>query len=126
MTMWEKNEQGNLVGSIETPMAVGIVGGASKVHPVAQANLAILGVESAQELAGVIAASGLAQNLGALRALATRGIQAGHMKLHSRNMAVSAGAVGDEIEIIARRLQTVEGPKTQTVVGQLLEALRNE
>ena len=75
---------------------------------------------------GIIAASGLAQNLGALRALATRGIQAGHMKLHSRNMAVSAGAVGDEIEIIARRLQTVEGPKTQTVVGQLLEALRNE
>ena len=126
MTDWQRTEEGDLIGRIETPMAVGTVGGASKVHPAAQANLAILGVESAQELAGIIAASGLAQNLGALRALATRGIQAGHMKLHSRNMAVSAGAVGDEIEIIARRLQTVEGPKTQTVVGQLLEALRNE
>ena len=126
MTHWYQDEEGNLVGSIETPMAVGTVGGASKVHPAAQANLAILGVDSAQELAGVIAASGLAQNLGALRALATRGIQAGHMKLHSRNMAVSAGAVGDEIETIAKRLQAVDGPKTQTVVEELLKALRSE
>ena len=82
-----------------------------KVHPVAQANLAILGVESAQELAGIIAASGLAQNLGALRALSTKGIQAGHMKLHARNMAVSAGAIGEEIEIVAARLQQEKGPK---------------
>ena len=126
MTEWQRTEDGNLLGRIETPMAVGIVGGASKVHPAAQANLAILGVESAQELAGIIAASGLAQNLGALRALATKGIQAGHMKLHSRNMAVSAGAIGDEIEIIAQRLQKVDGPKTQTVVEQLLSALRTE
>jgi hydroxymethylglutaryl-CoA reductase len=74
----------------------------------------------------VIAASGLAQNLGALRALATRGIQAGHMKLHSRNMAVSAGAIGEEIETIAKRLQAVDGPKTQTVVEELLKALRME
>jgi hydroxymethylglutaryl-CoA reductase len=126
MTSWNKDVNGNLVGAIETPMAVGIVGGASKVHPVAQANLAILGVESAQELAGIIAAAGLSQNLGALRALSTKGIQAGHMKLHARNMAVSAGAVGDEIEIVAARLQEATGPKTQTLVGQLLEALRNE
>jgi hydroxymethylglutaryl-CoA reductase len=126
MTHWYEDREGNLVGSIETPMAVGTVGGASKVHPAAQANLAILGVDSAQELAGVIAASGLAQNLGALRALATRGIQAGHMKLHSRNMAVSAGAVGDEIDLIAKRLQAVEGPKTQTVVERLLKELREE
>lgn len=126
MTSWEKDSNGNLVGTIETPMAVGIVGGASKVHPVAQANLAILGVESAQELAGIIAAAGLSQNLGALRALSTKGIQAGHMKLHARNMAVSAGAVGDEIEIVAARLQEATGPKTQTLVGELLEALRNE
>ena len=126
MTMWEKDEQGNLVGSIETPMAVGTVGGASKVHPVAQANLAILGVESAQELAGIIAAAGLSQNLGALRALSTKGIQAGHMKLHARNMAVSAGAIGEEIEIVAARLQQVSGPKTQTLVGELLEQLRSE
>lgn len=126
ITQWELDDEGNLLGRIETPMAVGIVGGASKVHPAAQANLAILGVESAQELAGVIAASGLSQNLGALRALATRGIQAGHMKLHSRNMAVSAGAVGEEIETIAKRLQAVDGPKTQTVVEQLLNSLRSE
>ena len=126
MTSWEKDSNGNLVGTIETPMAVGIVGGASKVHPVAQANLAILGVESAQELAGIIAAAGLSQNLGALRALSTKGIQAGHMKLHARNMAVSAGAEGDEIEIVAARLQEATGPKTQTLVGELLEALRNE
>jgi hydroxymethylglutaryl-CoA reductase len=96
------------------------------VHPVARANLAILGVDSAQELAGVIAASGLAQNLGALRALSTSGIQAGHMKLHSRNMAVSAGASEDEVGIIAQRLQAFKGPKTQTKVQELLEQLRNE
>jgi hydroxymethylglutaryl-CoA reductase len=126
MTQWTQDANGDLVGSIETPMAVGIVGGASKVHPAARANLAILGVNSAQELAGVIAASGLAQNLGALRALSTSGIQAGHMKLHSRNMAVSAGATDGEIEIVAQRLQAFAGPKTQTKVQELLEELRNE
>jgi len=126
MTQWSQDDNGDLVGSIETPMAVGIVGGASRVHPVARANLAILGVNSAQELAGVIVASGLAQNLGALRALSTSGIQAGHMKLHSRNMAVSAGATGDEVEIVAQRLQAFTGPKTQTKVQELLDELRNE
>ena len=126
MTNWRINEDGNLHGSIETPMAVGIVGGASKVHPVAKANLAILGVKSANELAGIICAAGLAQNLGALRALATNGIQAGHMKLHSRNMAVSAGAQGEEIEIVAARLQANSGPKTQTTVKKILDELRNE
>lgn len=126
MTQWSQDDNGDLVGSIETPMAVGIVGGASRVHPVARANLAILGVNSAQELAGVIVASGLAQNLGALRALSTSGIQAGHMKLHSRNMAVSAGATGDEVEIVAQRLQSFTGPKTQTRVQELLDELRNE
>ena len=126
MTEWTVNEDGNLVGSIETPMAVGIVGGASKVHPTAKANLAILGVESANELAGIICAAGLAQNLGALRALATNGIQAGHMKLHSRNMAVSAGAVGEEIELVAARLQSHSGPKTQTIVKNILDELRNQ
>ena len=126
MTNWRINEDGNLHGSIETPMAVGIVGGASKVHPVAKANLAILGVKSANELAGIICAAGLAQNLGALRALATNGIQAGHMKLHSRNMAVSAGAQGEEIEIVAARLQAHSGPKTQTTVKKILDELRNE
>jgi len=126
MTDWKLDEDGNLIGSIETPMAVGIVGGASRVHPTAKANLAILGAESAHELAGIICAAGLAQNLGALRALATNGIQAGHMKLHSRNMAVSAGAIGDEIEIVATRLQGHVGPKTQTTVQKILDDVRLE
>lgn len=125
MTNW-KVDDGNLIGSIETPMAVGIVGGASKVHPTARANLAILGAKSASELAGIICAAGLAQNLGALRALATSGIQAGHMKLHARNMAVSAGAIGDEIELVAAKLQSHVGPKTQTTVQNLLNELRNQ
>lgn len=126
MTKWAVNDDGDLVGSIETPMAVGIVGGASKVHPTAKANLAILGVDSANELASIMCAAGLAQNLGALRALATNGIQAGHMKLHARNMAVSAGAVGDEVEVVASRLQAHNGPKTQTTVKNILDELRSE
>ena len=125
MSHWERDSTGNLVGTIETPMAVGIVGGASKVHPVARTNLEILGVESAQELASVMAAAGLAQNLGALRALATSGIQKGHMRLHAKNMAVSAGAIGDEIERVAERLISEEGPKTQTRVAEILEELRS-
>ena len=124
MSRWFRNDDGNLVGRLETPMAVGTVGGASKVHPAARANLAILGVDSAQELAGVIAAAGLAQNLGAMRALATSGIQAGHMKLHARNMAVSAGAIGDEIEKVATIVNSQSGPVTQQLVKQTLEELR--
>ncbi len=124
MTRWNRDDNGNLVGSLATPMAVGIVGGASRVHPVARANLAILGVESAQELAGVMAAAGLAQNLGAMRALSTSGIQAGHMKLHARNMAVSAGAIGDEIERVASIVNSQEGPVTQQLVKDTLENMR--
>jgi hydroxymethylglutaryl-CoA reductase len=125
MSSWTQDEQGNLVGRMETPMAVGIVGGASKVHPAAQANLALLGVKTAQELAGIIACAGLAQNLGALRALSTKGIQAGHMKLHAKNMAVSAGAVGDEIEQLAARLETHDGHRSQSLVETWLNELRN-
>ena len=126
MSTWRQDTEGNLVGSMELPMAVGIVGGASKVHPAAQANLAILGVETAQELAGIILCAGLAQNLGALRALSTKGIQAGHMKLHAKNMAVSAGAVGEEVEVLAARLQAHEGHRTQSLVESWLEELRSE
>ena len=126
MTRWKRDDEGNLVGSIETPMAVGIVGGASKVHPAARANLSIIGVESAQELAGVMAAAGIAQNLGAMRALATSGIQAGHMKLHARNMAVSAGAVGEEIERVASIVNSQSGPVTQQLVKDTLAHIRNE
>ena len=124
MSSWERNEEGNLVGTMELPMAVGIVGGASKVHPAAKANLAILGVETAQELAGIILCAGLAQNLGALRALSTKGIQAGHMKLHAKNMAVSAGAVGEEVERLAVRIQAHDGHRTQSLVETWLEEMR--
>ncbi len=98
LTTWEKNEEGNLVGSIEIPMAVGLVGGATKVHPIAKIAVKILGVKSAAELGEVIAAVGLAQNLAAMRALATEGIQRGHMSLHARNVAIMAGATADILD----------------------------
>jgi hydroxymethylglutaryl-CoA reductase len=104
LTIWEKNEDGDLVGSIELPMAVGIIGGATKVHPIAKIALKILGVRSARELGEVLAAAGLAQNLAALRALAHEGIQRGHMSLHARNFAIMAGATGDLIDVVAKRM----------------------
>ena len=126
LTHWEKDGEGNLVGSIELPMAVGLVGGAVRVHPAAQANVALLGITSADELAKVMAAAGLAQNLGALRALATVGIQAGHMKLHVRNMAVTAGAEDEEVDIVAARLRERGGRITQKAVEEELASLRAE
>ena len=126
LTTWSKDDDGNLVGSIELPMAVGLVGGAVRVHPAAQANVALLGVGSADELAKVMAASGLAQNLGALRALATVGIQAGHMKLHVRNMAVTAGAEGGEVDRVASMLRERGGRITQASVIGALEEIRSE
>ena len=126
LTAWSKDDDGNLVGSIELPMAVGLVGGAVRVHPAAQANVALLGVGSADELAKVMAASGLAQNLGALRALATVGIQAGHMKLHVRNMAVTAGAEGGEVDRVASMLRERGGRITQASVIGALEEIRSE
>ncbi len=104
LTKFEKNPDGDLVGTIEIPMAVGLVGGATKVHPVARACVKILDVKTAVELGHVIASVGLAQNLAALRALASEGIQKGHMSLHARNVAATAGARGDLVEIIAERL----------------------
>jgi len=104
LTTWEKNREGDLVGTLEMPMAVGLVGGAAKTHPTARANIKILGVKSAIELAEVMGAVGLAQNFAALRALASEGIQRGHMKLHSRNIAISAGATGDLIDMVATRM----------------------
>lgn len=104
LTHWEKDEEGNLVGTIELPMAVGLVGGATKTHPLARVVIKMLRVKTAAELAEIIAAVGLAQNLAALRALAAEGIQRGHMALHARNIAVMAGAKGDQIDIVAKRL----------------------
>ena len=104
LTHWTQDVDGNLRGSIELPLSVGIVGGATRVHPTAQVALKILGIESAQQLAEVIAAVGLAQNLAAMRALATEGIQRGHMSLHAKQLAVAAGAEGD---LIPRIVQTM-------------------
>jgi len=96
------------------------------VHPAAQANVALLGISSADGLAKVMAAAGLAQNLGALRALATVGIQAGHMKLHVRNMAVTAGAEEEEVDIVAARMRAHDGRITQKAVEEELAKLRSE
>lgn len=101
LSIWEKDKNGDLVGSLEMPMAVGIVGGATKVHPVARISLKILGIKTATELAEIMGAVGLAQNFAALKALATEGIQRGHMKLHARNIAVMAGAKGDLVDKVA-------------------------
>jgi hydroxymethylglutaryl-CoA reductase len=104
LSHWEKNNDGDLVGSIELPMAVGLIGGATKVHPTAKIAIKILGVKTANELGEVIAAVGLAQNLGALRALAHEGIQRGHMSLHARNLAITAGASEKMVDTIVERM----------------------
>ncbi len=118
LSRWETD--GNyLYGSLEMPLAVGIVGGATKTHPLAKISLKILGVKTAQELAEVIGAVGLVQNLAALRALAAEGIQAGHMSLHAKNIAVMAGAIGDEIDLVAEEMvkeKTVRLDKAQQIL----------
>ncbi|MDR0372427.1 MAG: hydroxymethylglutaryl-CoA reductase, degradative [Nitrososphaerota archaeon] len=100
LSKWTQNSNGDLEGVIELPMAVGLIGGAVKTHPIAKIAMKILGVKSANEFAEVLAAVGLAQNLGALRALASEGIQRGHMSLHARNIAVTAGAQGSQIDVV--------------------------
>jgi hydroxymethylglutaryl-CoA reductase len=123
LSTWELTENGDLVGTLELPLAVGIVGGATRTNPLARISLKILGVKSAAELARVMAAVGLVQNLAALRALAAEGIQAGHMSLHAKNIAVMAGAVGDEIDIVAERMvkeKTIRVDRAK----QILEELR--
>lgn len=104
LSTWGKDEQGNLVGTLEMPMAVGIVGGATRVHPAAQAAIRLMGVKTAGELAEIIVSVGLAQNLAALRALATEGIQRGHMSLHARQVAIAAGASGELVNRVAEQM----------------------
>jgi hydroxymethylglutaryl-CoA reductase len=104
LTVWEKNKDGDLVGSIELPIAVGIIGGATKVHPIAKIALKILGVKTANELAEVMAAVGLAQNLAALRALSDEGLQRGHMSLHARNLAIMAGAPEELVDAVVEKM----------------------
>jgi len=123
LTHWEKDSEGNLVGSIELPMPVGLVGGAVRVHPAAKANVAIMGARTADDLSKVMAAAGLAQNLGALRALATVGIQAGHMKLHARNMAVTAGAEDHEVDAVVE-IAKAKGRITAESIEAALKEVR--
>lgn len=124
LSTWGVDDQGNLVGTLEMPMAVGVVGGATKVHPTARAALALMGVTSASELAEIIVSVGLAQNLAALRALATEGIQRGHMSLHARQVAIAAGAQGEMIERLAQRLvaeKTVRVDRAEAILRQWQE-----
>lgn len=121
LTRWEKDTSGALVGTIELPMPVGLVGGATKTHPLARLALRMMDVKSAQELGEIAAAVGLAQNLGALRALATEGIQRGHMALHARNIALVAGAAGDEVEAVAKRLAAEHDVRTDRALEVLKE-----
>ena len=110
------------MGTLELPLAVGTVGGATRVHPGARVALKILGVQSALELAEVMAAVGLAQNLGAVRALATEGIQRGHMALHARQVAIAAGATGDQVQAVAARLVS-EGKVRLDRAQEILSAM---
>ncbi|OHV85018.1 hydroxymethylglutaryl-CoA reductase, degradative [Rhizobium sp. LCM 4573] len=126
LTTWEINAKGNLVGTIEMPMALGLVGGATKTHPAAQAALQVLNVGSAVELAEVTVAVGLAQNMAALRALATEGIQRGHMALHARNIAIGAGATGEEIDIVSRRLAAdhdVRAARAEEILAEIRKGI---
>ncbi|MDP3547563.1 MAG: hydroxymethylglutaryl-CoA reductase, degradative, partial [Phreatobacter sp.] len=123
LSTWELSTDGRLVGTLEMPMALGLVGGATKTHPLAQLSLKILGVQSAQELAEVTVAVGLAQNMAALRALATEGIQRGHMALHARNIAIVAGATGTEIETVAAELAAAHDVRTDRA-KEILARLR--
>jgi hydroxymethylglutaryl-CoA reductase len=122
LSTWARDQGGNLVGTLELPLAVGTVGGATRVHPGAKAALKILGVQSARELAEVMAAVGLAQNMGALRALATEGIQRGHMTLHARQIAIAAGASGDQVHSVAARLvaeRQIRLDRAQEIIAEM-------
>jgi len=119
LTRWEIATDGDLIGSIEMPMPLGLVGGATKTHPLARLALKIMKVTSAQELAEITVAVGLAQNMGALRALATEGIQRGHMALHARNIALVAGATGDDVDWVVRQMVAAKDVRVE-VAQQLL------
>jgi len=120
LTTYSKDEKGNLIGEIEIPMAVGTIGGATRAHPLAQITLKIIGVKSAKELGEVMAAVGLAQNLAAMRAITSEGIQKGHMQLHAKNLAANSGAQGDLIEKIAAQM-TKEKNISATRAEELLK-----
>ncbi len=125
LSTWDKDTAGNLVGTLEMPMAVGIVGGATRVHPAAQAAVKLMGVKNAGELAEIIVSVGLAQNMAALRALATEGIQRGHMSLHARQVAIAAGANGEIIEKVAAQM-VAENMVRGDRAAEILKFLEND
>ena len=120
LSKWYVDSNGSLCGEIEMPMAVGIVGGATRVHPSSQAALKLLDVQSSSELAEIIVSVGLAQNLAALRALSTEGIQRGHMGLHARQVAIAAGAEGNDVNVIASKMVS----ENDVRIDRALELLR--
>ncbi len=129
LTTWEKDENGDLVGTIELPLAVGLVGGVARIHPLAQISFKILGLKvpgGALKLAEIMASIGLAQNFGALRALATVGIQAGHMKLHARNIAASLGAKGEIVDKILEKIAERKVKVTFDNVKDIYEELKGD
>ena len=122
LTKYSKDKDGNLVGEIDMPLVLGIVGGAIKVHPLAQLSMKILGVKTAEELARIIVSVGLAQNFAALRVLSTEGLQKGHMRLHAKNIAVQAGATKEEIDIVAAKMveaKEVSQGKAEEILGEI-------
>jgi hydroxymethylglutaryl-CoA reductase len=122
MSSFERDPNGDLVATLELPMPVGIVGGATKVHPTAQAAVQLLGISTARELAEVIVAVGLAQNVAACRALATEGIQRGHMSLHARTVAMAAGAAPEELPLVVNRLigdRAIRVDQAQRILAEL-------
>jgi hydroxymethylglutaryl-CoA reductase len=122
LSTWSRDANGNLAGMLEMPMAVGTVGGATRVHPAAAAALKLMGVNSARQLAEIIVSVGLAQNLAALRALATEGIQRGHMGLHARQVAIAAGAVGEQIERVVAQMvaeKTVRSDRAAEILKEI-------
>ena len=128
LSTWGQDDKGNLVGSLELPMAVGIIGGATQVHPVARASLKLMGVTTAGQLAEIIVSVGLAQNLAALRALATEGIQRGHMGLHARQVAIAAGAKGEMVERLAAQLvaeKTIRVDRATEILAEWNKGLSN-
>jgi hydroxymethylglutaryl-CoA reductase len=122
LSVWRRDGL-DLVGELRLPLALGIVGGTLRVHPAARVALSLLRVDSADDLALIAASVGLASNLAALRALATEGIQRGHMSLHARSVAVAAGAQGPEVEAVAGRISE-DGSITLEAALRALSALR--
>lgn len=125
LSNWYKTRTGDLAGELELPLAVGIVGGSASVHPTAMVGLKILGVKTAKELATILCAVGLAQNMAALRALAAEGIQRGHMKLHAKNIAIMAGAQNSEIDIVAQKIYD-ENDVTPRRAKEILFSIRHK